>query len=233
MSSSSISGVSSAADAAAEAAAAGSSELDRQAFLNLLIAQLQNQDPLEPQANAEFVAQLAQFSSLEQLTTANDALASLYAAMASMNNATMTQLLGMQVTAYGDTFAWSGEGEATLWYDAESATASATLTITDEDGEVVYTEELGALEEGEGSVTWNGQTTSGETAAEGEYTFTIEAEDADGEEVTVDTLVKGEIDGMSFETGTPVPSIGGVDIELGDILEVSSGEAEDEEEEGS
>ncbi len=205
---------------AASAAAAGSDELDREAFLNLLVAQLQNQDPMEPQANSEFVAQLAQFSSLEQLTNANDALGSLYTALASMNNASMTQLLGAQVTASGDTFYYGGSGEQTVYYDIDSDASSATITITDADGSVVCSEELGALEQGEGSYTWDGTDQSGDTVDEGEYSFSISATDSHGDDVDVETMVKGEIDGMSYDTGTPVPSIDGVDISLGDIIEV-------------
>ena len=74
--------------------ALSNSGMGKDEFLKLLTTQLQNQDPMNPLQNHEFVAQLAQFSSLEQLTSANTSLESLYLAMASMNNASMTQLLG-------------------------------------------------------------------------------------------------------------------------------------------
>ena len=120
------------------------------------MTQLQHQDPLDPQKNEEFVAQLAQFSSLEQLTNANDSLDSLYVAMASMNNASMTQLLGKEVLAYGDTVHYDGSGEMDLNYESAGDATSATLTVTDESGKVVWTQELGSLESGEGSVTPEG-----------------------------------------------------------------------------
>jgi flagellar basal-body rod modification protein FlgD len=59
---------------AAETATPRKSQLDRDAFLNLLVTQLQHQDPTQPQADAEFIAQLAQFSSLEQLQSVNQKL---------------------------------------------------------------------------------------------------------------------------------------------------------------
>lgn len=198
----------------------GGSDLGEDSFMKLLVTQLQHQNPLEPQANEEFVAQLAQFSSLEQLTNANSALESLYLAMASMNNASMTQLLGKQVKAYGDSFHYSGDGSVDLYYDAPQD-CSATITITDESGSVVYTEELGALSPGEGSYTWDGNGISGDMD-EGTYSFSISAESSSGEPVEVTTLVIGEIDGMSFVTGAPEPSIEGVPLGLGDILEVFS-----------
>ena len=214
-------------DVTGQPQAYGSNELGQDAFLKLLVTQLQNQDPLNPQKNEEFVAQLAQFSSVEQLSNANDALGSLYLAMSSMNNASMTQLLGKEVTAYGDTFHYDGEGGKTLEWESSAAVSSATLTVTDSTGKVVYTESLGSISEGRGSYEWDGSTIAG-TAAEGEYTFSVTAVGTEG--VEIQTLVTGEIDGMDFSSGSPVPSIDGVDIELGDIIDVRiPGAADDEE----
>jgi len=233
MSISSLDGVSSYSDVTDALETQGGGELDREAFLNLLVTQLQYQDPLNPQDNSEFVAQLAQFSSLEQLTNANSALESLYAAMASMNNATMTQLLGKQVSAYSEDFSYDGDGDVELYYDAASDASTASITITDEDGTVVYEGDIGALSEGDGSWTWDGTDQDGNTVDEGTYSFSISAEDTDGDEVTVDSIIKGEVDGMSFSGGTPVPSIDGVEFSLGDIIEVQAASSDSEEEDAS
>mgnify|MGYP002640402352 CR=1 FL=1 len=221
-------------DVSSAPASYGSQELSQETFLNLLITQLQNQDPLNPQESQEFVAQLAQFSSLEQLMTLNEGMDTLYLATSSMNNASMTQLIGKQVVAYGDTFNYDGEGSVDLLYDAAGEASEATLNIMDDDGNVVASVTLGSLAEGEGTVTWNGQTTSGATAEEGIYTFEIEATDTDGDEVTVYSMVSGVVDTMGYESGTPVPEIDGVEIELGEIIRVvepaDSAEASEEEE---
>ncbi|HCH64509.1 MAG: hypothetical protein CL927_20690 [Deltaproteobacteria bacterium] len=198
----------------------GGSELGQEAFLTLLVTQLQHQDPLEPQKNEEFVAQLAQFSSLEQLTSANTSLESLYMAMASMNNASMTQLLGQQVRAYGDTFSFDGESAVPLTIDASHQMEGATLTVMDETGRVVYTEELGPMEAGEAELSWDGSTISGGTADAGVYSFAVSPRGETPEDFELLTMVTGTIDGMSFETGTPVPSMGGAEIDLSDIIEV-------------
>jgi flagellar basal-body rod modification protein FlgD len=65
-------------------------QLGRDAFLNLLVTQLQHQDPMQPQANGEFIAQLAQFSSLEQLTTMSDTLAAIKVALGANTATTST-----------------------------------------------------------------------------------------------------------------------------------------------
>ena len=234
MSTISIDGVSNSTDlAAATASTAATQELGQDAFLNLLVTQLQYQDPLDPQENEAFIAQLAQFSQVEQLTNANDALANLYQAMASMNNASMTQLLGQNVRAHGDTFQYDGDGDVELHFDASAQTSSSTLTVTDESGSVVFTSEIGALSEGEGSYTWSGNSLRGGTAEAGEYTFSVSASDSDGDPVAVQEIIEGEIDGMGFESGTPVPSINGVDISLGDIIRVSTpGAGDDDDDDG-
>jgi flagellar basal-body rod modification protein FlgD len=212
----------------------GGADLDQETFLNLLITQLQNQDPMNPQESQEFVAQLAQFSSLEQLMTLNDGMDTLYLATSSMNNASMTQLIGKEVVAYGDSFSYDGEGEVELMYDATGEASQATLNITDEDGNVVASIALGALSEGEATYTWDGKTTSGATAEEGVYSFEIDATDTDGDAVTVYSMVSGVVDTMNYESGTPVPEIDGVEIELGEIIRVvehsDSAEQRDEDE---
>jgi flagellar basal-body rod modification protein FlgD len=231
MSVSSLSNVSTTSDIGAGGGAPAQS-LGKDAFLRLLTTQLQYQDPLNPQKNEEFVAQLAQFSQVEQLTSANDALTQLYSAIASMNNATMTQLLGRTVTAAGDQFNHVQGEDSTLLFDVATNAASATVTITDADGRVVYSQELGGLTEGEGTFTWDGRGFDGSKVPDGTYSFSVSAEDVDGNPVDVQELIRGEVDGMSYETGVPVPSIGGVDIGLGDIIRVESAASAKDEEAG-
>jgi flagellar basal-body rod modification protein FlgD len=208
----------------------GNSELGQEAFLNLLITQLQHQDPLDPQKNEEFVAQLAQFSSLEQLTTANTSLESLYVAMASMNNASMTQLLGKEIRAYGDEFSFDGESEVPLAVDLSHEVEGATLTVMDENGSIVYSEELGPLPAGETELSWDGSVIAGGTAEEGVYTFAVTPRGDTPEDFSATTIVSGVIDGMSFETGTPVPSMGGAEVDLGAIIDVTTPDEDEAEE---
>jgi flagellar basal-body rod modification protein FlgD len=187
----------------------------------LLTTQLQNQDPLNPMSNEEFVAQLAQFSSLEKLGGISDGLESLYLVNVSMNNAAMSGLVGQDAVARSEQFHYDGEGEQSVAYDASSAAASATITLTDEDGNVVYSGEMGALAAGEGRWTWNGTTTDGRQAPEGIYTATITARDANGATVEVTGLVEGTVTEMDYSDGTARPSIDGVTVDIGDIVRLA------------
>ncbi len=80
-------------------AATAEEELDRDAFLNLLVTQLQNQDPLEPVDNTEMIAQLAQFSSLEQMENLNASFEQLSSTIEQQNFLTASSLVGRNVTA--------------------------------------------------------------------------------------------------------------------------------------
>ena len=219
-----LDGVSSLPSTDAAYSPSGGSEVGKDAFLTLLVTQLQNQDPLNPQSNEEFVAQLAQFSSLEQLVSMNEGVDSLYMATASMNNATMTQLLGSKVVAWSDEFFYDGSDGVELHFDSDGAADSATLTISDEDGDVVWSGSIGNLEDGEGSWEWDGTNVDGAEMGEGIYSFDIDATSSGDTEVEVFGQVHGEVDGMSYEEGSPIPSINDVQFTLGDILRVETPE---------
>lgn len=203
-------------------------DMGQETFLQLLVTQLQNQDPLNPQANEEFVAQLAQFSSLEQLVSVNDSIDGLYMATASMNNAAMTQLLGREVIAVSDAVYHDGSDEITIGYEAPADASSAEITVKDESGKVVYSGPMGALSEGEGSFSFPARDQNGNPLEEGIYTFSINATDENGEAVEVTGLLQGEIDGMSYASGTPVPSIQGIELDLGDIIRVEVAEIDED-----
>ena len=203
--------------------------MGQETFLQLLTTQLQNQDPLDPQSNEEFVAQLAQFSSLEQLVGLNSSMEALYLATASMNNASMTQLLGQDVVAWADQFHYDGEGDVEIFYEAGASATAAEVTITDENGDVVWSGAIGELEEGEGSFFWDGKDLNGNTVEEGVYSFTISAQDNNGDDVEVYGQIVGTVDGMSYAEGAPVPSVSGVEIDLGDIIRVETSDESSEE----
>ena len=198
--------------------------LGKDAFLKLLVAQMENQDPLNPQSNEEFIAQLSQFTQVEQLLNLNENFDALYMAMNSVNNTSMTQLLGKDVVYVGDTFTYSGEGSVKLHYDAEAATSTSNITIYDQDGSVVYAGSVGALKQGEGFIEWDGKDVNGVLAPEGTYRFVLDGQSPDGESIAITELIVGTVDGMSFTNGVPMPSINDLEFDLSLILRVESAE---------
>ena len=201
-----------------------SKEMGEDEFLKLLTVQMANQDPLDPMSNEQFVAQLAQFSSLEQLVGMNAGMESLYMGMASMNNATMANLVGKEVVAAGNGVVYDGESqEVDLHYHSGGDATSGTITIYDEDGSVVYTSEIGSFDEGEGHYTWNGKDTDGNQLPAGNYTFEVTGTNSDGGRVEVLELVVGLVDEMDYSSGSPMPTVQGIDLAIGDILRLTNG----------
>ena len=219
----SLTGVNTTNDLPSGAPTTGSTDLGEDTFLRLLTTQLQNQDPTNPVSNEEFVAQLATFSQLEELQGLSGKMDSLTMLNASMNNAAMTNLLGQTVVARGDTFHYGGTGDSTVYYDAPSAAADSTLTVYNADGDVVYSTDIGALEQGEGSFTWNGTDRNGQPLPEGDYTFTVAATDSGGDSIDVTTLVRGVVDSMDFSEGSASPTIDGVPVDMANIVRLDNG----------
>ena len=199
-------------------------ELGQQTFLNLLTTQLQNQDPMDPIKNEDFIAQLAQFSSLEQLMSIQGSLDAVYTGIAAMNNATMATLLGKDVVALGNSVSYSGEGEVDLNFEAAESYEGGTVTIKDESGTVVYSGALCSGTAGENAYTWDGLDLYGQAVPEGTYTFEISATGSEGGSIEVEELIVGTVTEMDYATGVPLPSIDGVPIDLGDILRLTTGD---------
>jgi len=208
---------------AASSAPDESSEMGQESFLKLLVAQMQHQDPLNPQGNEEFIAQLAQFTSLEQLMGVNSSLGDLYAATTSMNNASMTQLLGRNVTAYSDQVPYDGDGAQDLHWKAPDDVSTMSITVTDSEGKMIARKELDAQSAGDGSWTWDGTDVHGVQVPEGTYNVSINAYDTNGNPMEVRSVIKGVINEMSYETGSPIPYIDGVEVSIGSILRVDTG----------
>ena len=204
--------------------AGDNTKLGKDAFLKLLVAQMQNQDPLNPQSNEDFVAQLSQFTQVEQLMDLSSQFDGMYLAMNSVNNTSMTQLLGKNVVALGDNFYYSGEGDVELHYDSVADASTSQMTIYNESGSVVYSGSVGTIREGENSFTFNGEGLNGEPLPNGTYRFSISGSDSSGETIEVTELMIGMIDGMSYETGVPLPSIHDIEFSLAQILRVEVSE---------
>ena len=161
--------------ASATNSAAGKKALGKDAFLQLLVTQLKNQNPLEPQDNGEFVAQLAQFSSLEGITTLNDTVGGLATNLAgSLSSSQALQassLVGRSVIAPGDKAVVDTTKGMTGAVVLPQSVAQAEVKITDKDGKVIRTITLTDQNAGNASFTWDGKDEAGNVAPAGTYTF--------------------------------------------------------------
>lgn len=172
-------------------------------FLQLLVAQLQNQDPLDPQDSTEFISQLAQLNTVEQLNNVNNNLGVLQLYQNSLNNAMAVSYIGKMVQANGHAVEVGTGGAAILEFSLSEAAADATIEIYDSTGRLVRSIEAGALGQGEHAIDWDGNDSNGVAVAPGVYTFKINAYDAGGNELDTGALVEGVVTGVEFKNGIP------------------------------
>jgi flagellar basal-body rod modification protein FlgD len=197
-------------------------EMGREEFLKLLVAQLQNQDPLKPQDNAQFVAELATFSNLEQTMGINDRLDALSAQNQGLQNSQVVSMVGKTATVRGSMVTANGSGTPVpvnfeLLGDAEQL----SITLADLNGKKVRTVDIGARSAGQVAINWDGKTDTGLIAPKGTYTVTINAKSAAGGNVASTQETSGIVDAVSFDKGYPVLKLSnGVQVPISDLLKV-------------
>ena len=195
--------------------------LGKDDFLNLLVTQLQYQDPLNPLESAEFTAQLAQFSSLEQLGNVNDNLEELKLYQASSNNAQAVDFIGKSVKSTGNSIQLTEEVPVKIRFETAADAVEVSVHIYDSNGLFVNTIEAGALTSGEKTITWDGTNSKGFKVPEGAYNFEVVAVDIDGREVETSTYIVEKITGATFKGGATYLLAGDREIPLGDVLEIT------------
>jgi flagellar basal-body rod modification protein FlgD len=203
-----------------QAASAAKKSLGRDDFLFLLIAQLKHQDPLSPMENTEFTAQMAQFSSLEQLFNINDNLVNLQALSASVSNTQALSLIGKEVLAEGDSvYVGNGRASAISFRLGEPA-ANVKIHVIDASGDVVRTLYEGSMSAGQQEVTWDGTSDVGGPLAEGLYGYVIDAVNTGGKQVEADTYMRGIVEAISIDNGITYVHIGDARILISEISEI-------------
>ncbi len=214
-------------------------DLGRDSFLRLLIAQLQHQDPLSPMESSEFTAQLAQFSSLEQLFTINDNLDVLKEAKNGRAPENLLDYIGKEIK--------SAENAITV-YDGMASGGSYTLaapgdvfiSILNAEGSEVRTIYKQDQEPGEYDFYFNGKNNLGYPVPDGEYAFTVQAIGSDGSPIVVDSGLSGKVTAVTYQGDIPYLVVGDhlinpqavtevslngtAEISLGETTEVNPGE---------
>jgi len=196
---------------------------DYDMFIQLLCAQLENQDPLDPTDATEFTNQLVQYSNLEQQMATNDKLDEVLSSIDLMSMSSGVGYMGHTVEAEGDTISVQDDGtvDAGWVYSLDSAATDVTLTVTDEDGNVVW-EGSGDAAKGRNDFTWDGKDSDGNTVDGGAYTLSVTATDADGASIGTTTYVSGKVTGVTSSDGTTILELGEMGITLDAITRLAS-----------
>lgn len=208
-----------------QSASGSNAMLDQLDFLELLMLQLQVQDPLNPMDSQEFSAQLAQFSQLEQLTEMNQnldyALQTNLLLAQSVNNTMAAGMIGQGVTAYGNEVELIDGEDVTLNYNLAGSAQAISIEIKNSSGVTVRTLAVNSQSSGDQQVIWDGLDNDGEELSDGIYTFSVSAESGSGTSVEVTTYTTGMISGVTYVEGMAEFLVGSLQIPLGDIYKIT------------
>ena len=188
------------------------STLDKDSFMLLLVTQFKYQDPLNPMDDKEFIAQMAQFSSLEQLMNLNTSMEDLTTATNNQQMVNATSYIGMLVSVSGNTIgkttATNADGAtetsiSTFRYAFGDNVVKGTLSVKDANGNTIYTEDLAGKQAGTTfEFNWNGKMGNGTDAPDGVYQVTLAAFNDKGEAVLSDQVVDATVTGVVNDNGT-------------------------------
>lgn len=193
-------------------------------FMTLLIAQLENQDPLKPMENAELTSQLAQINTVSGIDALNATLQDINTQIETGQNLQATALIGQGVMVPGDSIL-VGEDSVTTPFGVEldSPASQVKVSILDGAGQVMRSFDLGAMDSGSETFVWDGLTETGEAAPGGAYTVNVEAFAEDGSGVVARPLNYALVTGISNGMGSgPLLDLGGVSepVTLEDIRQI-------------
>lgn len=194
-------------------------ELGKDDFLLLLVTQLQNQDPLNPTDNTEFVSQLAQFSSLEGIKNMEETMGTVADGISDMQKWSLSDLIDNTVKFESSSFDFSGE-PVSIEYSLGSNAASATVSIYDASGNLIKSVDAGALNSGTYELQWDGTDDAGAAAASGTYAINITALDSSGASVDASTYVSGKVTSVTYGSDGTEINAGNIILTQDDILEV-------------
>lgn len=202
------------------AATTPSNTLGKDAFLKLLVAQLQHQDPTNTQDPNQMVQQMATFTSLEAQQNTNTLLANIQTQNAALYQAQSADLIGKKVQITSSKVSLSG-GAASIGVNMASL-GNATLTIKNSSGKTVATLGPGALGAGDSTINWNGKDSDGNQLPDGTYTVSVSAKDASGNAINATTTTSAVVTAVSFVDNEVKVTAGGSQYSLANITRISS-----------
>jgi len=199
-------------------------QLGKDDFLQLLITQLENQDPMEPMSNEESIAQLAQFSSLEQMNNIAAGIAESneldYLQMQSLNNVMASGLVGKDAKADYSGIYFEPGADAPINYTLKSSVDTVTFQIRSSDGTLVRTLTQDNMKEGVNTVVWDGTDQSGNRVDLGYYYISAQAKLNDGTTFTPQLSLAGSVETVVYREGSAFVQINGTQVPLGAITEI-------------
>jgi flagellar basal-body rod modification protein FlgD len=191
-------------------ASAANQTLDQSDFLELMTAQMKNQDPFDPVDNTQMVAQMAQFSNLAATNEMSSTLKAIAEKLGGSSTSDALSYIGKTVLTEGSVAYPRASGGFAGQVELADDASGVILTITDPDGKVVKSVDLGEQAKGTVNFDWDGSTDDGEPAGDGPFTITASARSGTSS-VESSTLVWAPVASVSIPaTGDPLLSLPGI-----------------------
>jgi flagellar basal-body rod modification protein FlgD len=187
--------------------ASGSNELGKNEFMKLLVAQMENQNPLEPQDNGEFISQLAEFSSLEEMQKISGSVNNFSTQFQSSQALQASAMVGRTVLVPASESPLDSNGAISGVVDLQESTSSLSIDIYNGSGELVNQFNLGQQPAGTVPFVWDGTNTKGEQMPFDDYTIKAQASRPGGAEQET-TLLSAHVNSVSIAQG------GGISLNL-------------------
>ncbi|MEW5904717.1 MAG: flagellar hook assembly protein FlgD [Pseudomonadota bacterium] len=181
-------------------------------FLTLLVAQMKNQDPLNPLDNAQVTSQMAQLSTVTGIDKLNSTVQALSSSMLASQSLQAVSMIGHVALTDGNSMDLT-KGKSYGGFELTQPADKVTVTISDAKGNVVRTLNLGAQDVGATDFAWDGSTDTAGTAADGAYTFSVKAE-LSGKQIDAAPLAYGLVNSVA-------QSSSGVSINIGNLGDFS------------
>jgi len=195
-------------------------KLGKEDFLKLLVTQLRYQDPTEPMSNEQFIAQTAQFSSLEQMQEMNSNIRAFIESQERISKASALSLIGKNVMVSNSAFSLSSDrASASLSYNLPKD-ATVAITIFDSLNKAIKSINLGKQSAGTHSYLWDGKNNNDIHAGKGDYRYKITAKDANGKDIVTKDMIFGQVDGISYEGSEPLLNVAGSTFPLSALVKV-------------
>lgn len=199
-------------------------ELNKDDFLNLMVTQLKNQDPLNPLNNSEFISQTTQFSSLEQLINIGESIKGLAESMKSneINNNNLysaSNFIGRKVKYFSSNINLDENGSL-IGYELDDIPSSVTIKIIDGNGNQVADIVPSKVSYGMNEINWDGLDANGNKLPNGRYKVVLEAIDTSGSQIPYRTYTSGVANGVSIVNGNLSFNVDGNEIASDSIFAV-------------
>ena len=193
-------------------------ELGKQDFLNLLMTQMANQDPMNPMDSEGMMQQLASLGTVEQLQNLNSQTAKMMEIQQHIARSTAGSLLGKDVEVGAKEIPLNNGDTIPVTYKLDGSAERVMLLVHDSTGEMIREINLESRAQGAHEFAWDGRDNDGDMMPNGNYNYNVFARTEGGEEVGVTLTKSGQVSMIRFEGSDPLLKINGEWVQAKEIV---------------